>query len=136
MLFFIYNKTTATHRTTYRMGEKRYTKIIWRCCTKYSTTWSIKKWTLWDSNPGPTGYEPVLRQSRIPGFARFRRWAGCTEKINSVSTSNLCKYTCFTKNSGRSRVRTQDRPVTCQFCGKAASLASHAFGVESVALKE
>ena len=40
------------------------------------------------------------------------------------------------KNSGRSGVRTQDRPVTCQCCGKAASLASHAFGVEPVELKK
>ena len=63
------------------MEEKRYTKIIWRCCAKY--------WTAWNSE----------------------------------------------KSSGRSGARTQDRPVTCQCCGKAASLASHAFGVEPVELK-
>ena len=62
------------------MEEKRYTKIIWRCCAKY--------WTAWNSE----------------------------------------------KSSGRSGARTQDRPVTCQLCGKAASLTSLAFGAEPVAL--
>lgn len=38
------------------------------------------------------------------------------------------------KNSGRSGIRTRDRPVTCQLCGKAAALTSRAFGAEPVAL--
>lgn len=56
------------------------------------------------------------------------------QKLYSVVVQNIERPVTPKKN-GRSRVRTQDRPVTCQCCGKAASLASHAFGVEPVELE-
>ena len=56
-----------------------------------------KKWTLWGSNPGPTGYSSVLRQTASLSSHAFGVEPVELEKINSVSTGNFSQYTCFTK---------------------------------------
>ena len=56
-----------------------------------------KEWTLWGSNPGPTGYLPVLRQAASLSSHAFGVEPVELEIINSVSTDNFSQYTCFTK---------------------------------------
>ena len=71
-----------------------------------------KEWTLWDSNSGPTGYLPVLRQAASLASHAFGVEPVELKIINSISTDNLSQIYLFCKkSSGRSGIRTQDRPV-------------------------
>ena len=50
--------------------------------------------------------------SRIPDFARLRRWAGWVENDKfSFYRQSFATYLLYKKGNGRSGARTQDRPV-------------------------
>ena len=40
-------------------NRTRVTAVKGRCLNRLTNEPYYIKWTLWDSNPGPTGYEPV-----------------------------------------------------------------------------
>ena len=112
LLFFIYNKTTATHRATYRMGEKRYTKIIWRCCAKYWTGWNSEK------SSGRSGVRTQDRPVTHQFCGKPHPWLRTPSALSRLHWKNRfslyrqsLQICLFSKKSGRSGARTQDRPV-------------------------
>ena len=74
------------------------------------TCFTKKEWTLWGSNPGPTGYEPVALTAELS--------VHMNSTIFNFKSSNPVYFL----------------PVTRQICDKVTDLASRAFEAEPVAL--